>query len=113
MEFHFTRIKLKVQMISFISDGELFRDRVPQLQPKMTLSISTCQNFHKHLVTFQLIKMTFRLVSLSFVLTKGWNKDVQTFSNLGQISFRAKVGGPQKAVHGEFCYDMPLDGDKT
>ena len=57
--------------------------------------------------------MTFRLVSLSFVLTKGWNKDVQTFSNLGQILFRAKVGGPQKAVHGEFCYDMPLDGNKT
>ena len=52
--------------------------------------------------------MTFRLVYLSFVLTKGWNRVVQPFSNLGQISFRAKVGGPQKAVHSESCSDFLL-----
>ena len=45
--------------------------------------------------------MTFKLVYLSFLLTKGCNKNVQLFSNLGQILYRAKVGGRQKTVHAE------------
>ena len=52
--------------------------------------------------------MTFRLVYLSIVLTKGWNRDVQPFSNLDQILYRAKVGGPQKTVHAESCSDFLL-----
>ena len=47
--------------------------------------------------------MTFRLVYLPFVLAKDWNSNVQPFSNLGQISYRPKVAGPQKAVHAESC----------
>ena len=52
--------------------------------------------------------MTFRLVYISFVLAKGVNRDVQPFFHLGEISYRAKVGGPQKAVHAESCFDFLL-----
>ena len=58
---------------TYNSNGEPFRDCVPQLQPEMTYLAQRASIFINIVVTFQFIKMTFRLVYLSFVLTRGWN----------------------------------------
>ena len=60
------------------------------------------------MVTFQLIKVTFRLVYLSIVLKKVGIRMSHLFSNSGQILYRAKVGRPQKAVHAKSCSDFLL-----
>ena len=65
--------------------------------------------FHFTILTYYLFESAltlFRSRDQCFALIYRLHQRCQSFSNLRQILYRAKIGGPQKVVHAESCSDF-------